>query len=56
MNVDSVAKPNLIISKYMKVVFKNMNLDLNFKSIDLKCFDFKSIDFRYHFKSNDFNS
>ena len=31
-----------------KVAFGNLNLD--FESIDLKCLDFKSINFIYHFK------
>ena len=32
----------------------HLNLDLNFKSINLKCLDLKSIDFRYHFEFMDF--
>ena len=37
------------------VVFENFNLDLDFKLINLNCLDFKSIDFRDHFKFNNFN-
>jgi len=31
-------------------LYLDLDLDLDFKSIDLNCLDFKSIDFRYHFK------
>ena len=34
----------------------SLNLDLDIKLIKLKCHDFKLIDFRYHFKFNDFKS
>ena len=36
----------------LKLEFLNLNLD--FKSIDLKSHDFKSINFKYHFKSKNF--
>lgn len=38
------------------VAFGNLdlNLDMGFKLIDLKCFDFKYIDFRCYFKFNGF--
>ena len=32
----------------------NMNLNIDFKLIYLKCFDFKSINFRCYFKFGDF--
>jgi hypothetical protein len=32
--------------KHFKVAFGYLDLDLDFKSIDLKCFDSKSIDFK----------
>ena len=32
----------------------HLNLALNFKLINLKCLDLKSIDFRYHFKFKNF--
>ena len=45
-------------NKYMKVVFGNLDLDLdlNFKLIDLKCFDFKFINFRNYFKFKHFKN
>ena len=36
------------------IVFENLDLDLDFKLINLKCFDLKSIDFRRYFKSKHF--
>lgn len=32
----------------------NLNLNMNFNLIDLKCFYFKSVNFRYYFKFNNF--
>ena len=45
-------------NKYPKVVFGSLDLDLdlNFKLIDLKCLDFKFIDFRSYFKFKHFKS
>ena len=45
-------------NKYTKVVFGNLDLDLdlNFKLIDLKCFDFKFINFRNYFKFKHFKN
>ena len=47
-----------LCNKYPKIVFGNLNLDLdlNFKLIDLKCLDFKFIDFRNYFKFKHFKS
>ena len=45
-------------NKYTKVVFGNLDLDLdlNFKLIDLKCLDFKFINFMNYFKFKHFKS
>ena len=45
-------------NKYTKVVFGSLalDLDLNFKLIDLKCLDFKFINFRNYFKFKHFKS
>ena len=45
-------------NKYPKVVFGSLDLDLdlNFKLIYLKCLDFKFIDFRSYFKFKHFKS
>ena len=45
-------------NKHTKVVFGNLDLDLdlNFKLIDLKCLDFKFINFRNYFKFKHFKS
>ena len=47
-----------LCNKYPKIVFGNLNLDLdlNFKLIDLKCLDFKFINFRNYFKFKHFKS
>ena len=39
---------------FYKVVFGNLDLDLDLKLIELKLRDFKSIDFRSYFKSKHF--
>ena len=39
---------------FYKVMFGNLDLDLNLKLIDLKSRDFKSIDFRSYFKFKHF--
>ena len=54
-DINKISK--LVKNKFM-FAFWNLDLDLNlnFKSTDLKCHDFKSIDFRYHFKFKNFKS
>lgn len=44
---------NLVVYKLISLVALG-NLDLDFKLVNAKCFNFKSIDFRCYFKFNDF--